>query len=130
MSAAATADAASGFAAAATDLVQGLRGHLSSTLDLAAAEARLAAMAGATMLAFVLIGAAFAVVGWGFLVAAAGALAMQAGISWASIALGIGIVHVAGAAGLWLAAMKLSRHLTLPALREALAAGDGGNGVP
>ena len=128
MSTAGVAGGAAGIGAAVEDFLQALRGRLSSIIDLAAAETRLAAMAGATMLIFVILATVFAVTGWAFLVAAAGALAMQAGISWAAIALVIGLVHVAGAVALWVAAMRLSRHLTLPELRAALAGSDAGTG--
>ena len=106
--------AAMGFARAAGD-------RLSHTVELAASEARLAAMTGVTMLVLGLLTVAFALVGWAFLVAAVAQLGVAAGLSWATVALGVGALHVLVAVGLWNWAMHLSRNLTMPALRQALA---------
>ena len=107
-------------AAAAMGYVQAAGDRLTHTVELAANEARLAAMTGVTMLVLALLTVAFALVGWGFLVAAIAQLGVQAGFSWAIVALGVSALHVLAAIGLWGWAMRLSRHLTLPALREAL----------
>lgn len=106
--------------AAAGELLQAAGSRLRNTVALAAAEARLAAMAGLTMLILVVLTACFVLVGWGLMVAAAVSLAANAGISWATIAFGASVLHLLAALLLFLWAMRLSRHLTLPALREAL----------
>jgi hypothetical protein len=72
------------------------------------------------MLILVVLTACFVLVGWGLMVAAAVSLAANAGISWATIAFGASVLHLLAALLLFLWAMRLSRHLTLPALREAL----------
>jgi hypothetical protein len=95
--------------------------RLSHTVELAVSEARLAAMTGVTMLVLGLLTVAFALVGWGFLVAAIAQLGVAAGLSWAVVALGVSATHALVAIGLWTWAMRLSRNLTMPALRQALA---------
>jgi hypothetical protein len=103
--------------------VDALRSRFNNTVELAAAEARLAAMAGVTMLLLVILAAACVVVGWGFLMLALAILAANAGLSWPGVALVMAILHLAGAGALWYSAMRLSRHLTLPATRESLGLG-------
>ena len=107
-------------AGAASGLLQAAGSRVRNTVALAAAEARLAAMAGLTMLILVVLTACFVLVGWGLMVAAVVNLAVNAGVSWATIAFCASVVHLLAALLLFLRAMRLSRDLTLPALRAAL----------
>lgn len=114
-------DAAAGsIAAAAGDALRAARDQARDTVDLAAAELRLAAMTGLSMLALAILAAALALVGWVLVVAAAAQLGLQAGLSWAESLLGLGGLHVLGAWLCWRSALGMSPQLTLPALRAAL----------
>jgi hypothetical protein len=115
--------------AAALDYLRAAADRLAHTLDLAASEARLAAATAVTMLVLALLTVAFVLVGWAFLVAAIAQLGVQAGFSWTSVALAMSAVHVGAAIGMFAWAMRLSRNLTMPALRKALA-GDGAGSAP
>lgn len=118
------APAADSVTAAASELLQATVSRLRNTLELAAAEARLAAMSGLLMLVLVALTVCFVLVGWGLIVAALANLAVSAGLSWTVVAGAAGLAHLL-AAGLLLSwALRLSRHLTLPTLRQALGAGD------
>jgi hypothetical protein len=114
-----------GIFAAVLQLAEALWSRFRNTVELAAAEARLAAMAGVSMLLLIILAAAFTVVGWGFLMVTLAVLAVQAGLSWPVVTVAIAVLHLGGAAAFWFMAMRLSRHLTLPSLRESLALGDG-----
>jgi hypothetical protein len=114
--------AAADLSAAAMHFVRAAGDRLTHTVDLAASEARLAVMTGVTMLVLALLTVAFVLVGWGFLIAALAQLGVAAGFSWAAIALVVSAVHFIAALGLLGSAMRLSHHLTMPALRRALAA--------
>ena len=113
-----------GLYASLVRLVGALRSRILDTVELAAAEARLAAMAGATMLLLVILAAACVVVAWGFLMLALAVVVVKTGLSWPAVALALAVAHLAGAGALLWWALRLSRHLTLPALRESLALGD------
>lgn len=109
---------------AAADLLRAARDQFRDTVELAAAEARLAAMTGLTMLVLVISATAFLLVGWGLLMVAVAHLALQAGLSWPQALLGLVVLHGLAA---WLAlhsAMRMTRQLTLPALRGALLGGN------
>lgn len=109
---------------AATEVWQAARARLGNTIDLAAAEAELAARAGIGMLVLAGLALVAVLTGWGFLVAALAAGAVAAGLPWPAVALGLALLHFVLAAALLRFAAVLSRDLTLPALRRALR-GDG-----
>jgi hypothetical protein len=104
----------------ASEVWQAARARLGRTVDLAAAEAELAARAGAGILILAALAIVAVLTGWGFLVAALASLAVAAGLPWSAVAAGLSLLHFAIAAGLLKAAALLSRDLTLPALRRAL----------
>jgi hypothetical protein len=117
--------AAAGIGAAASDLWRATRDRLGNTVELAAAEAELAARAGVGILILAVLAIVAILTGWVFVVVAAAALAVAAGLSWPLIAAGIALAHFVIAALLLRTAAGWSRHLTLPALRAALR-GQGG----
>ncbi len=106
--------------AAAGDFLRAARDQARDTLELAAAEARLAAMTAFTMVVLAILAAALALIGWGLVVAAAAQIGLQAGLSWAQALLGLGALHIVCAWLAWRSAMRMSAQLTLPALRQAL----------
>ena len=112
--------------AAAGDLLRAARDQLRDTVELAAAEARLAAMTGLTMLVLVLLATAFLLVGWGLLMAAVAYLGLQLGLSWPQALLGLVVLHGLAALLALHSAMRMTRQLTLPALRGVLLGGDPG----
>jgi hypothetical protein len=108
--------------AATAEVVRAAKARIVELFDLAGAEARLAAISGLTMLACVIVAAAALVIAWMLLVALAIYLLMAVGIAWPAAASALAIVHVAIAYMLWRATVRLSRNLTLPELRNAIAA--------
>jgi hypothetical protein len=89
-------------------------------VELAAAEARLAALSGLAMLLSVMIAAAALVVAWVLLVACALFLFAQSSLDWPIPALLIAGGHAALAYYLWQATVRLSWNLTWPELRATL----------
>jgi hypothetical protein len=89
-------------------------------VELAAAEARLAALSGLAMLLLVMIAAAALVVAWVLLVACGLFLFAQTALGWPIPALVIAAVHAALAYYLWQITVRLSWNLTLPELRTTL----------
>jgi MFS family permease len=90
-------------------------------LDLAAAEARLAALSVFAMLFLVIIAAAATIIGWGLLVVLGISLLEDAGWSWRWSTFAIALLHGLVAFVLWEVAARLSRNLTLPGLRQTAA---------
>lgn len=90
-------------------------------LDLAAAEARLATMSGLSMVLLVLFAGASLVIAWALVVASAIYLLAQSGLSWPSAALGFAVAHAGLAYLYWQLTVRLSRNLTLPETRRAIA---------
>lgn len=107
---------AEGLARAAVQRAQDL-------VELAAAEMRLAALSGLTMLLCVMIAAAALVVAWGLLVACVLYLFSQSPVGWPIPAFGLAVGHALLAYYLWHVTVRLSRNLTLPALRGTLRGG-------
>jgi hypothetical protein len=89
-------------------------------VELAAAEARLAALSGLAMLLLVMIAAAALVVAWVLIVACILYLLARADIGWSIPALIIALAHAGLAYYLWQLTVRLSRNLTLPELRTTL----------
>lgn len=111
------ADAAAAVVTAAAAYVRGL-------IELAAVEARLAALSGAWMLVLVIVAAALLVLTWAILAGVVGYLLVAAGLSWPLAGLLLAAVHAAGAYFSWRAIVRLSRSLTLPQLRRAVLSAD------
>jgi hypothetical protein len=86
---------------------------------LAAAEVRLAALSGLTMLLLVIIASAALVVAWGLAVACALCLFSRTALGWSLPAFCIAVGHVALACYLWHVTVRLSGNLALPKLRRA-----------
>lgn len=105
---------------AAASLVSALQRRLSHTVELAAAEFRYATVSALAMLMLVVLTGAAIVLSWGFALAALVALLAAAGYSWPAIALGLAGLHLVAALVCWQLAMRLSKNLSLPALRTAL----------
>lgn len=106
---------------------QATAGRALDAMDLVAAELRLAAMAGLSMLIMGLLAFAAVLAAWVFLVVALLSFATQAGWSWPAIALLVSVLHLLAAGLLYRQAMKLTADLTLPATRAALRARDAEN---
>lgn len=89
-------------------------------VDLAAAEARLAAMSGLAMLLLVIVCAASLVVAWILIVASVLYLFSLSQIPWPYAAVGFAAAHGVFAFYCWRLTTRLSRNLTLPELRHAV----------
>ena len=105
---------------AARELLHAARARLRDVVELAAAEARLAALSGLAMLILVIIAAAALVVAWLLLVLSILYLLGLAGVDWWIAALLLAGAHAGLAYYLWQVAVRLSRNLTLPELRTSL----------
>jgi hypothetical protein len=105
---------------AARELLNAAKTRLRDVIELAAAEARLAALSGLAMLILVIIAAAALVVAWLLLVLSILYLLALAGVEWWVAALLLAGAHAGLAYYLWQVAVRLSRNLTLPELRTSL----------
>jgi hypothetical protein len=104
----------------ADELVCSAAQRIRDVVELAAAEARLAALSGLAMLLLVMIAAAALVVAWVLIVACILYLLARADIGWSIPALIIALAHAGLAYYLWQLTVRLSRNLTLPELRTTL----------
>jgi hypothetical protein len=109
-------------AAAAIAAAQDGAKHL---LELAAAEARLAALSGVSMLLMIILAAGLSIVGWGFVAGVAAYLLVLLGLPWPAAGLVMAGAHAIAAYLLWRGVVKLSRNLTLPALRRTVTGTNG-----
>lgn len=109
-----------GPAAAAAGLVTGALELTRDVVALAAAELRLAALSGVTMLMLVIVTAALIVVAWTFIAAVAAYVLVQLGLPWPAAGLLVAAVHGGAAYLLWRTVVRLSRSLTLPELRRSV----------
>lgn len=109
-----------GTAAAAAAVVSNTLNLARDIIDLAAAELRLAALSGVTMLMLVIVAALLVVIAWGCLAAVAAYGLVALGWSWPMAGLTIAAVHLLAAYLLLRAVTRLSRSLTLPELRKAV----------
>jgi len=114
------ADEDDGPAAAASALVATGTAYVRRVVELAAAEARLAAISGISMLLMVIVAAALVVVAWALLASVAAYLLVALGLSWPAAGLILALANGIAAYLLWRGAVRLSRALTLPALRRAI----------
>ena len=89
-------------------------------VELAGAELRLIAISGFAMLLLVILTAAALIVAWGLAVAGALHAGTSFGLPWGLAALVLALGHVLLAAFCWQRMRRLSRHMTMPALRGAL----------
>jgi len=109
--------------AAGQDLLGAIAQRARDVVELAAAEARLAALSGLAMLVLVMVAAAALVVAWGLLVACTLYVFWKAEVGWVLPALVFAVGHAALAYYLWQMTARLSRNLTLPALRREVLQG-------
>ncbi len=100
------------------ELARAGAGRMHGILELVAAEVRLAALSGLTMLLLVMIASAAIVVAWGLLVAGVLYLFSLTALGWPLPAFGLALGHVLLAHYLWQVTVRLSRNLTLPELRR------------
>jgi hypothetical protein len=103
---------------AGEELLGAIAQRARDVIDLAATEARLAALSGLAMLVLVMVAAAALVIGWGLLVACILYLFWRADVGWAVPALVFALAHGALAYYLWQTTARLSRNLTMPVLRR------------
>jgi hypothetical protein len=96
---------------------------LANIVELAVAEARLAAVSAFAMCFLVIVAAAATIIGWALVVVVGISLLADAGISWRLTAVIIAVLHGLGAYLCWEVSARLSRNLTLPALRRAALTG-------
>jgi CHASE2 domain-containing sensor protein len=89
-------------------------------LELAGAEVRLIAISSLTMLLLVILAGAAVITAWLLVVASALQAGVNAGLPFIPTALGLALVHVMIAVYCWKRMVRLSRHLTMPALRGAI----------
>lgn len=94
--------------------------YMRDVAELAAAELRLAALSGISIIALILVAAALVIVAWGVLVAVVGYLLVALGLPVAVAGLVLIGAHLLAAYLLWRAILRLSRSITLPALRRAV----------
>jgi hypothetical protein len=91
-------------------------------VEVAGAELRLIAISGLAMLLLVILTAAALIIAWGLVVASALQAGASFGLPWGFTALVLALGHVLLAAFCWQRMTRLSRHMTMPALRGALVA--------
>jgi uncharacterized membrane protein YqjE len=89
-------------------------------VELALAEARLAAVSLTWIVAMAVFAIAFVFIGWGMLAVAVTIVLVNVGVPLWGAALGIALLHIAGAAMLLWRAWRLSDHLGFSATREQL----------
>jgi hypothetical protein len=104
------------------ELVHAAAQRVRAIVELAAAEARLAALSGLAMVLLVIVAAAALVVAWVLLVACALYAFAQTSLGWPIPALCIAAAHAVLAYYLWQVTVRLSWNLTLPELRTTLVA--------
>ena len=113
-------DSASGPAAAAVSLISNSLDYARDVVALAAAELRLAALSGVTMLMLVIVTAALIVVAWTFIAAVLVYVLVELGLPWPAAGLLVAALHGIAAYILWRTVVRLSRSLTLPELRRSV----------
>jgi hypothetical protein len=89
-------------------------------LELAGAEVRLIAVSSLTMLVLAILAAAAVIIAWVLVVASILEAAVRAGLPYILTALVLALVHVVIAVYCGKRITRLSRHLTMPALRGAI----------
>jgi hypothetical protein len=99
-------------------LVRAAAQRVHDLLELAAAEIRLAAHSGLTMLLLLMIASAALVIAWGLLVACVLYWCSRTPLGWPLPAFCIAVCHVFLAYYLWNVAVRLSGNLTLPEVRR------------
>lgn len=106
-------DRASAAVAAAQDTLR----HL---VELVAAETQLAALSGVSMLLLVILAAALSIVGWAFVAGVVAYLLVMLGLPWPVAGLIMAAAHGVAVWLLWRSIVRLSRNLTMPALRRVV----------
>lgn len=110
----------SSLGAAAAEVAGAIKSRLGHFLELAAASSALAAMSGVSMLILAIVASVLLIVAWILLVSVVAYLLVLVGVPWVAAGLGLAVVHLLAAYYMYRKALKLSRDLTLPALRSAL----------
>jgi hypothetical protein len=101
-------------------LLLAVQQRIAHTLDLARVEVHYAVVSVLSMLFLIVIATAAVMVGWGLLLATALVALNASGVSWGVIAIVTAITHGVLAIACWQAILRLTRNLSLPALRAAL----------
>jgi len=109
-----------GPAAAAASLLSSTLNLANDVVALAAAELRLAALSGVTILMLMVVAAALVVVAWTFIAAVLVYVLVDLGLPWPAAGLLVAALHGAAAYLLWRTIVRLSRSLTLPELRRSV----------
>ena len=109
-----------GPASAAAALLANTLDYARDVVALAAAELRLAALSGVTMLMLIIVTAALIVVGWAFIAAVLAYVLVELGLPWPAAGLLVAGIHGVAAYVLWRIVVRLSRSLTLPELRRSV----------
>jgi hypothetical protein len=104
------------------DLARAATKRVQTIVELAAAEARLAALSGLAMVLLAIVAAAALVVAWILLVACTLFAFAQTPLGWPIPALCIAAAHAVLAYYLWQVTVRLSWNLTLPELRTTFVA--------
>jgi DNA-binding IclR family transcriptional regulator len=94
--------------------------RVTDIVDLAAAESRLAALSGLTMILCVIFAATALVITWGLLIGCVLFLFSKSSIGWPVPAFCLAVGHAVLAYYLWQQTVRLSWNLTLPELRATL----------
>jgi len=103
------------------ELLTAIQRQLADTVELTAAEIRYAAVSALGILFLLVIAAAAVVIGWGLIVAAAVIAMNAAGLSWPVVTICFAVTHGLLASICWQLILRLTRNLSLPAMRAALS---------
>ncbi len=110
----------SSLAGAAAELGSAFKQRFARLLELAAASSGLAAMSGVTMLVLAIVASVLLIVAWILVVSVIAYVVVLAGVTWIAVGLGLAALHIVAAYLMYRKALRLSRDLTMPALRSAL----------
>ncbi len=105
--------------AASALLAHGLK-LVRDVLDLAAAELRLAALSGISIVVFMILAAALLIMAWAFVASVLAYVLVALGLPWPAAGLLLAALHGGAAYFLWRRIVALSRSLTLPELRRSV----------
>ena len=106
--------------AAAATLFSGVLRLVRDVLDLAAAEVRLAALSGVTIVVSMILAAVLLIMTWAFIASVLAYVLVMLGLPWPAAGLLMAALHAGAAYFLWRRIVGLSRSLTLPELRRSV----------
>ncbi|MBT8086129.1 MAG: hypothetical protein KJO19_07925 [Woeseia sp.] len=101
--------------------ISSMRARIHVVMELAVAEATLAATSAAAMCLYVAVATLFLLGAWGLLVAGTTLALLQWGVSLYAALLGFALLHIVIAGIFAMRAVKMSRHINLAATRQQLA---------